>query len=101
MIAFLTLIVFVLFAVASVAVARVLVEREKLASYKRVGAWYEQRVAELENENRQLAEQVVASGLVRPHAMPLPPPEPDVEYAYDPTGLVREVLDPRDLPAGL
>ena len=101
MIAVLILLACLLFAGLAIAVARVLVEREKLASYKRVGDWFEHRVAELENENRQLAEQLVVSGAVKHLAMPLPPREPDVEYAYDPTGLVREVLDPRDVPSHL
>lgn len=100
-----------LFAWAVFASAAVIVERAKLSgqlvakqteldSYKKVGQWYEKRVADLENESRALAEQLVASGSVVRHAMPLPQPEEYKEYAYDPTGLVREQLDARDLPVG-
>lgn len=69
----------------------------ELAAVKKVGKWYEQRVLDLEEETRQLAGQVIASGGVGV-AMPSWPGEPDAEYAYDPTGLVRERLDPRDVP---
>lgn len=71
----------------------------ELDSYKRVGQWYENRVAELELETRQLAAQIIDGGsLVRPTAMPLPDDDMVGEWAYDSTGLVRERLDPRDLP---
>jgi len=69
----------------------------EMASYKKVGSWYEQRVDELENETRSLAGQLVATGAVVHHAMPVSPIV-NHEYAYDDTGLVRETLDPRDLP---
>lgn len=78
--------------------SQTLVWRERLASYKRIGKWYEHRVEELENETRQLAEQVLASGAVVRHAMPVQGPLPDDQYAFDPTGLVVEKLDPRDVP---
>jgi hypothetical protein len=69
----------------------------EMASYKKVGSWYENRVTELEDETRSLAGQLVATGAVVHHAMPISPIE-HREYAYDDTGLVRETLDPRDLP---
>ena len=78
---------------------RVSHERE-LAGVNKVGKWYENRVEELENENRQLAEQVVISGSVPRLAMPLPGPDEAAIYAYDGTGLIREKLDPRDVPYG-
>jgi hypothetical protein len=68
----------------------------ELTSYKKVGSWYEDRVVELEAENRNLAEQIVASMGHPAVAMPPWPTEPSNEYAYDSTGLVRETLDPRD-----
>jgi hypothetical protein len=69
----------------------------KLESYKKVGAWYEKRVEELEHEAQQLAAQLVESGRV-PIAMPIPPSEPPGVYASDPTGLIVERLDEYDLP---
>lgn len=67
---------------------------------KRVGAWYEGRVAELEQETRELAFQVLSAGgqAVMPSARAEIDPYEGKEFAYDETGLVREVLDPRDLP---
>jgi len=97
---FLALLAALLFAAACLAGADSLVQRGHLAAYKRVGAWYEKRVTELENETRQLAEQLVASGAVVRHAMPIPEADPAYDYAYDATGLIRERLDPRDLPIG-
>jgi hypothetical protein len=88
------------FALACFAGALWFVEREKLASYKRIGQWYEHRVEELENETRQLAMQVVQSTGHPGIAMPLQEPEPYYEYASDPSGIVVERLDPRDLPLG-
>jgi hypothetical protein len=89
-------------AVAYAQHARAKYQREawehKLESNNKVGKWYQDRVAELENESRALAEQVVASGGVVRHAMPFEPVGPPEEFAYDATGLVRERLDPRDLP---
>jgi hypothetical protein len=70
------------------------------AALKKVGAWYEGRVAELEDETRQLAEQVLIAGSIPRHAMPLPEPGVVEEYASDATGLISERLDPRDLPVG-
>lgn len=88
----------VTFAWACVATATILVWQTRNEALKKVGGWYEQRVKDLENETRQLAEQVIASGqIVRP-AMPIPEPEPRYEYAYDETGLVSDRLEPRDLP---
>ena len=69
----------------------------EVTALKKVGGWYEGRVTELEQETRNLAAQIVASGGVR-IAMPHPEPEAYHEYAYDDTGLVRETLDARDLP---
>ena len=69
---------------------------EEINGINRVGKWYEDRVEELENETRQLAEQIVASGAVRHHAMPLPEPGVVEEYNYDQTGLVRETVDTRE-----
>jgi hypothetical protein len=68
----------------------------ELASYKKVGSWYEARVVELEAENRNLAEQIVNSMGHPAVAMPPWPNDAGAEYAYDSTGLVRETLDPRD-----
>lgn len=100
MIVLLLILLAVVFAAACFGYSLWLVEREKLSSYKRVGTWYEKRVAELENENRQLASQIV-EGLGRPAiAMPLPEPLPDYEYASDPSGIIVERLDPRDVPLG-
>lgn len=65
-------------------------------SLKKVGGWYEGRVEELENENRQLAEQVVASGAVVRQAMPIPPADYPYEYHTDPTGLVVDRVDPAE-----
>jgi len=69
-----------------------------LDAVNKVGKWYEGRVAELENETRQLAEQVVLAGSFPRQAMPFPGADDGHEYAYDATGLVRETLDARDLP---
>ncbi len=87
------MLVAVFFASTCMAIAFWQIEVERLRSYKRVGTWYEARVAELENETRVLAEQIVASGAIRHRAMPLPPVEPDRVYLSDDTGLVNEVLD--------
>jgi hypothetical protein len=67
-------------------------------AHNKVGKWYQERVEELENENRQLAEQIIASGAIRHIAMPVPPRDDDALYASDATGLVVERLDPRDIP---
>jgi hypothetical protein len=87
-----------LFALSCVSVANSIVDRGRLAAFKKVGQWYQERLEASENEARALAEQLVASGSIVRHAMPTPDPEPGYEYAYDETGLVRERLDPRDLP---
>lgn len=71
-------------------------ERE-LAAFKKVGKWYEDRVVELEAETRNLAQQVVDTMGHPAVAMPRWPDEPQSEYAYDQTGLVRETLDPREV----
>jgi hypothetical protein len=93
-------------ATASIVVARaqltgrLVAKQAEIDALKKVGKWYEERNAELENETRSLAEQVVAGGSVVRHAMPLPGDDPVYEYAFDTTGLVAEKLDPRDLPVG-
>lgn len=76
---------------------RVALHEERLVSYKRVGTWYETRVAELEEETRNLAQQIVGSTGLPAVAMPRWPDQPQEEYAYDGTGLVRETLDRRDV----
>lgn len=86
------------FAIRSVQLReRVAAAQERLDSYKRVGTWYETRVAELEDETRNLAMQIVSSTGAPAVAMPRWPDEPPGEYASDPTGLIRERLDPRDV----
>ena len=71
-------------------------ERDAL---KKLGKWYEARVAELEQDSALLASQLVQAGTVPIHAaMPISRHEPSNEYASDPTGLVVEKLDPYDLP---
>jgi hypothetical protein len=71
----------------------------ELASFKKVGGWYEARVAELENETRQLAEQVIAAGGIK-HAVAMPrfdDPDAGAVWRTDDTGLVRERVDPNEL----
>lgn len=100
MIVFLIILTFLLFAAASLAVAWAIVERGGHRETKRVGKWYQTRVAELEQENAVLANQVLNAGaLPIRNAMPLDLPEEGKLYAYDQTGLVREELDPRDIPS--
>ena len=74
---------------------------EEINGINRVGKWYEDRVEELENETRQLAEQIVASGSIRHRAMPLPEPGVVEEYRSDATGLFVEKVDPRDYSTSL
>jgi hypothetical protein len=69
----------------------------EVASINKVGKWYQDRVVELEAENRNLAEQIVNSLGHPAVAMPRWPDSPQEEYAYDQTGLVRETLDPREV----
>jgi multidrug efflux pump subunit AcrB len=107
MIVLLALLAALFFALAVVGWMAAYVEQQKakslgemhtteLASINKIGKWYQDRVEELENETRQLAAQVVASGGVVAPAMPLPPADFAYDYASDPTGLVVERLDPRE-----
>jgi hypothetical protein len=64
----------------------------KMAAYKKVGSWYEARVVELEEENRNLAQQIVDSLGHPAVAMPPWPTDPLGEYASDATGLLIERL---------
>lgn len=72
---------------------------KELAGVNKVGKWYENRVQELEEETQLLAAQIVAAGSA-PIRQVMPRSDPDsyAEYAFDPTGLVVEKLDARDLP---
>lgn len=103
----------VFFGVAVVAMAWCIVLNERVTtnqsrhdtemeSYKRVGKWFEKRVAELEQETTVLAAQVIQAGQVPvpKYAMPSPGPDDDAMYSFDDTGLVVDKLDPRELPYG-
>lgn len=71
---------------------KLVAKQAEIDAINKVGKWYQDRVAELENESRALAEQVIASGSIVRHAMPTPQPDGGMVYLTDDTGLVVDAV---------